>query len=81
MVETEASEETSQTMVSTLGAEGTSSRTLERAMTRAGAEMSAIRMEAPSLAKRMLASRPMPLGGVSGVRCQCEELERDVCRI
>ncbi len=38
------------------------SLTLEMALARAGSEMSAIRTEAPSRAKSMVVSRPIPLG-------------------
>lgn len=51
------------TFVSTRRASGTSWRTFALAFSRAGAEMSAMRTLAPSLAKRMEVSRPMPLGG------------------
>ena len=55
------------TCVSTLWAEGTSWRSFALAFSRAGAEISAMRTLAPSLAKRMHVSRPMPLVPVSSV--------------
>jgi hypothetical protein len=48
-------------LVSTLWAEGTSCLSFAEAFSRAGPEMSAMRTLAPSLAKRMHVSRPMPL--------------------
>lgn len=50
--------------MSTLWAEGTSCFSFAAAFSRAGPEMSAIRTLAPSLAKRMQVSRPIPLWGV-----------------
>lgn len=57
--------ETSVTLVSTLWAEGTSCWSFSRARKRAGAEMSARRTLAPSRAKRIEVSRPIPLRDVS----------------
>ena len=66
MAATEDSEETSHWSVSRRAKGGPSSvrmeRTFWRAVSRAGAEMSVMRTEAPSRAKRTVVSRPMPLG-------------------
>ena len=62
MASTSASLETSHLNVSSRGGSGRISRTLAEAVSRAGAEISAIRTAAPSRAKRMVVSRPMPLG-------------------
>jgi hypothetical protein len=53
--------DTSHRMDSTRGAEGTTSLTLANAFARAGSDTSAIRTLAPSRAKRILVSRPIPL--------------------
>ena len=58
------------TMTSTRFAAGTSWRTLARAFSRAGAEISAMRTLAPSLANRMLVSRPMPLASEVSTLCK-----------
>jgi hypothetical protein len=49
------------TLMSTLWADGTSWRSFELAFSSAGPEMSAMRTLAPSLAKRIHVSRPIPL--------------------
>ncbi len=49
------------TLISTLWAEGTSCFSFAEALSKAGAEMSAIRTLAPSRAKRIEVSRPIPL--------------------
>jgi len=49
------------TLISTLWADGTSCFSLARAFSRAAPEISAIKTFAPSLAKRIQVSRPIPL--------------------
>lgn len=61
MASTLASLETSQMVVSTLLTEGQSSFSFATAFSIAGPEMSLIRIDAPSWAKRMHVSSPMPL--------------------
>jgi hypothetical protein len=51
----------SRTWISTLCADGTSCFSFAEAFSRAGSEMSAIRTLAPSLAKRIHVSSPIPL--------------------
>ena len=53
--------DTSHLMVSSRGGSGRMEWTFDSATARAGSEMSAIRTAAPSRAKRMVVSRPMPL--------------------
>ena len=47
--------------------------TFDNAVARAGSEMSAIRTAAPSRAKRMVVSRPMPLGSVNFWKMEMNE--------
>ena len=61
MASTSDSLETSHLIVSTRGESESMERTFERAFSRAGSEMSAMRTAAPSRAKRMVVSRPIPL--------------------
>ena len=61
MASTSASLDTSHLMVSIRGGSGRMEWTFESAVARAGSDMSAIKTAAPSRAKRMVVSRPMPL--------------------
>ena len=61
MAATSDSLETSHLHIWMRGWSGRISSTLASAMARAGSEMSAMRISAPSRAKRMVVSRPMPL--------------------
>ena len=54
--------DTSHLMVSSRGGSGRIEWTFDSAVARAGSDMSTIRTAAPSRAKRMVVSRPMPLG-------------------
>ena len=61
MASTSGSLDTSHLMVSSRGGSGRIEWTFDTAAARAGSDMSAIRTAAPSRAKRMVVSRPMPL--------------------
>ena len=67
MAATSDSLETSHLMVSRRGGLGRISWTFAWAFARAGSEMSAMRTAAPSRAKSMVVSKPIPLGrGILG---------------
>ena len=67
MASTSDSLDTSHLMVSSRGGSGRMVWTFASAVARAGSDMSAMRTAAPSRAKRMVVSRPMPLGRNRGI--------------